>query len=515
MYSGPHIKRDGLVFGYDTGRNPSSNFDHKNKKRRFFKGQSTTNLLSTPSINAYPTSGNSWGTYNTNQYNGNTYFSIGTVSSVTNNIVTMSGNHPLRTFDVVMPQTTGGGVTAGVNYFIKKISNTQFSLHAYNSSQDGSQGYINSETGFNKVHDSIANDQKVSINSSSFPTMWWGPPHLPNSGLVKELIIGGFKQADGTYTDCMRQHVTRDVSDHMAYNVNASITPNSPVYCSFWGRAVDQAAVGKSINFQHYTYGVTSATSYSTNATLGPVGKWRRFGYTFTSPNSTVISYWFNPEGPYKYDIANIQIEQNNRASPFVAGTRSSTQSLIDLTKTTNIDVSTVSFDSDGLPTFDGTDDEINTGITTQLVDFSCVVVFKNNSSAAWGRLVDKQYTTGFFISSYFATGGSGYVGAGIVEPNPPHGQSLQYDTSKYNYFVVTRSGTTHTIYLNGSTNYLSKTGSGAALSSSEMAIGAWNGSTGSQRHTGEIPVVKLYNRALTPKEIQQDFRAYKNRFDI
>jgi hypothetical protein len=143
------------------------------------------------------------------------------------------------------------------------------------------------------------------------------------------------------------------------------------------------------------------------------------------------------------------------------------------------------------------------------------VVVFKHSVNTAWGRIVDKNYTNGFFMSSYFATGGSGYVGAGIIEPSSPHGQSLQYDNTKYNYFVVTRSGTTHTIYLNGSSNYASKTGSGAALNSAEIHVGAWytNGST--QRFTGSIPVVKIYDRALTAEEVQQDFGSYKNRFNI
>jgi hypothetical protein len=164
---------------------------------------------------------------------------------------------------------------------------------------------------------------------------------------------------------------------------------------------------------------------------------------------------------------------------------------------------------------FDGIDDEINTNLTAQYTDFSCVVIFKNNSSAVWGRLVDKSYTNGFFISAYFASGGLGYVGAGIIEPLYPHGQSLQYDTSVYNYFVVTRSGTTHTIYLNGSGTSASKTGSGAALGTADVAIGSWYGATSSQRFTGEIPVVKIYNRALTATEVDQDFNAYRNRFGI
>jgi hypothetical protein len=120
------IVTDALIFYYDMA----------NKKKSWL-GAPTTNILPNPASNGRFTIANEWGTYNTNQYNGNAFFSIGTISSVISNIVTTTTNHPLRTFDVVTPQTTGGGVTAGTNYFIKKLSNTTFSLHSYNSDQSG------------------------------------------------------------------------------------------------------------------------------------------------------------------------------------------------------------------------------------------------------------------------------------------------------------------------------------------------------------------------------------------
>jgi hypothetical protein len=263
---------------------------------------------------------------------------------------------------------------------------------------------------------------------------------------------------------------------------------------------------------------ISGGTSYSGTLDSNMTYDWKRFSVTSTHSNNA--NYRFLDIGTYQgtnvWEWCMPQIETGSHATPYTRTSRSATASLIDLKRNTNINLSSVSFNSTGQPTFDGTDDEINTGITTQLTDFSCVVIFKDGGSAAWGRLVDKQYTTGFFISSYFATVGTNYVGAGVIEPNSPHGQALQYTTGKYNYFVLTRSGSTHTIYLNGSTNKLQKTnGSSATLSSTEMAIGAWNGSTATQRYTGEIPVVKLYNKELTAAEIQQDFEAYKNRFNL
>jgi hypothetical protein len=256
---------------------------------------------------------------------------------------------------------------------------------------------------------------------------------------------------------------------------------------------------------------------YSTTPTINLTGEWTRYSIVQAVGNYTTHA-WSAVRGiltSTNVYVAAQQVEFKSHVTPFINGTRSATQGLIDLTGNSTIDLTNVSFDSDAQMTFDGTDDEINTGITTQLTDFSCEVVFKNDNSAAWGRLVDKAYTNGFFISSYFASYGAGYVGAGIIEPNSPHGQALQYDTSKYNYFVVTRSGTTHTIYLNGSANSLSKTGNSSALGTAEMAIGAWYDTYGSQRFTGEIPIVKLYNRALTAQEVQSNYNAIKGRFNI
>ena len=400
MYTGPHIKKDGLVFGYDSGYGIAGN----NTATRFYPGEPTTNLVP-------------------------------------------SG------------QSNGTSALQRQGYHVQVFTYSQ--ITNYKGRPHVHRLYINPTT-------------------SSPYADFGGQYHKSGGSVVGDVYTISFDYniAKGTGTPGM-----------------------SVIYANGYKSPTSSGAASlSSATVTNLENGWKRKTQTATITIAG--NSWFRLGLSSNNVETEVY-------------IDNFQVELKPHASPFTDGTRSSTQSLIDLTKTRNIDVSNVSFDSNGLPTFDGTDDEINTGITTQLVDFSCVVVFKNNSSASWGRLVDKQYTTGFFISSYFYSGGSGYVGAGIIEPSYPHGQSLPYDISKYNYFVVTRSGTTHTIYLNGSTNSLSKTGSGATLSSNEMAIGAWNGSTSSQRHTGEIPVVKLYNRALTPKEIQQDFRAYKNRFNI
>lgn len=514
---GPKIITDGLVLDVDAANYKS------------FRGVPATNTLPSPTINAFPTASNGWGTYNTNQYNSNTYFSIGTISSVTSNIVTTSGNHPLRSYDVVTPQTTGGGVTAGTNYLVKKISDTQFSLHDYNSSQDGSQGYVNPSTGNYKVYDTFANDTRVSINSTSFPTMWWGPPHLPNSGLVKELIGNGFSNIiPGVNSSCIRLHFHRtdDVKDGMAYSVDASTTPSIPHTVSFYTRSPDERAVGKGISYQIYNYTGGSATYYSMGFTLGPVGIWQRQTFTFTPNYANMISYWFSTSnGVYSWDWACMQVETGSAATPFVPGTRGATVStgggVSDLTGLGNDGefVNKLQFDSSsgGALVFNGTDAHIKipeiSALNTQTPTVEVWV--KTDATSQNGFWFEKGN-----VNTQYALF---QEGANITWRHTTNVSSLTapcasyMNTSQYAQVVGTYTSGTRRIYVNGiqvASDSLAYTLPTNANGSSIGVYGGFNGGRG-YYYDGNIAIVRVYNKALSPAEVLQNFNATRSRFGI
>jgi hypothetical protein len=502
---GPNIIGDeNLVFIYDTGDSNS------------YKGEPTTNAIPTATINALPTYGNAWGTYNTNQYNGNTYFSIGTISSVTNNVVTTATSHPLRTHDVVTPQTTGGGVSAGGYYFVKKISNTEFSLHEYNSSQDGSQGYTNPSTGYPVVWNSIALDQKLSINASSFPTMWWGPPHLPNSGIIKEIVPNGYDTENPRIkTDCIRLNWIRPdgVTDGMAYGVDPFVTIGSPVTVSFYARAVTPSAVGKYISFQNYNYGGPAGYGYTgMTVTWGAVGQWVRNSYTFTPTHNYLISYWFPSAGNMIVDIANIQVEQKSHVTQFTTGTRSATNSLLDISSNANsISMANVSFDSNAQATFDGTDDYINANIT---LGPSCtleLVMQSSNYNVKIPISLDSDnYGSGpnIFFYNNVINWNTGDSGANFFT-------NSSYPNSNYHHIVVSNTnGVSAILYIDGvqigTANPLNTTTTGA----NKLWIGRFHGDN-NYTVAGNIPIVRIYNRALSASEVRQNYNQLKSRFNI
>ena len=166
---------------------------------------------------------------------------------------------------------------------------------------------------------------------------------------------GSINWADAcrNYTDSYSAGTKITVSGwHMFYSTDISLTMNSRDRLG-WHYSKDGAS----------TYGGTIYTATQWN-------KWYYFSSTFSSTGVTTslrvedggADYYRSSEDAAKTTqyYCNLQIEVGTDiVSPYVKGTRSSTASLIDLKRATNIDVSNVSFDSTGQPTFDNTDDRI------------------------------------------------------------------------------------------------------------------------------------------------------------
>jgi len=227
--------------------------------------------------------------------------------------------------------------------------------------------------------------------------------------------------------------------------------------------------------------------------------------------------------------LDNVQIELKSHATPFVDGTRSSTASLIDLKRTTNIDVSNVSFDSTGQPIFDGSNDKIVVPNQISTGSYTYETVVKISSS-------DSSYS-GF--GSNFKSDSSGYSGVGngwVIRLDPDGGLQIYTknnsttllnpinisgfraaNVNKYIHLVYTYSNGSNKLYLNG---VLQATGtglSGTTPSDSTLIIGAYSWGISSQTYyiNAHQPIAKLYNQTHTATEVKQNYNAYKNRFDI
>ena len=307
--------------------------------------------------------------------------------------------------------------------------------------------------------------------------------------------------------------------------IHKSITlPSTGTYTiSAWFRIWDKSSGNNGINV-YTSGGGISDTAQGGDDTK--IGEWQRIAmtrtYTTTSITFFIIS-WGGTRGTdwSSWDVTMPQIEKQSTHSPFSTGTRSSTQSLIDLKRTADIDVSNVSFDSTGQPTFDGTDDWLNVPVTLNAGNFTYETVMKQPSDAS-----NVIFTAGTGDPSSGGTYVQAFVNSsgGRVNLYSPVGasgwQSGTYDntgnfTSTANtwyHIVVANLDTTWKIYVNGNLvgdidsfkpNVGNKVGVARSAMQQENSV------------SSQVSLVKIYNRKLTSAEIKQNFNAYKNRFDI
>ena len=388
MYSGPHIKKDGLVFGYDTGYGIADN----NTVTRFYKGKNTTN------------------TWNKNTHS----YTSGNITATRN--ATPPTPPPIQGFEVYKLVSNDGGLNQGI-------------------------------MGTSQVVDGVG----------------------------------------GNYVHS--------------------------VYCYL--ESGTSVTVGQ--HWHPWAYGSVQSP---------PLGKWVRLSQTVTNSvdNYGNIANAYRTNGTAYFTAP--QYELGSTVTPHVDGTRTSTQSLIDLTKSTNIDVSNVSFDSTGQPTFDGTDDYIipstGVGITNYSQPFTMECVFRVPTGAVWANSYASNIFSiaGGYAGHYgFYKAGSDTVGFQIRDASSgsyPQAGGFARDVW-HHVIAVWQGGSGLTFYKNGEFAASHSTGKTGAPDSTNLYLGgrrAFGGNIGSY-FQGDIPVAKYYNRALSADEVKQNFRAYKNRFDI
>jgi len=270
-----------------------------------------------------------------------------------------------------------------------------------------------------------------------------------------------------------------------------------------------------------YSWGVTQTRNYHSGT------GWEYLFVRSLSPaTSNTTCYYFlypNTSSPVYWD--NIQVENNQYPSPHAKSTRSSTQSLIDLTRTRNINVSNVSFDSVGQPILDGTDD---------FIDLGTDVTFKSSGGWTVESMVKYNSVAGGYNN---VTSPANFIGSDSILHNSWYwsvlsgklalwnrspgtwrygSTTLQTDTWYHVVLVCQDNGTTYQMYLNG----VPEGGDHTTYSWNNQYSGlivryVGRGNSGNQRRVnGSIPITKIYNRVLTEQEIKQNYSAYKKRFN-
>lgn len=263
------------------------------------------------------------------------------------------------------------------------------------------------------------------------------------------------------------------------------------------------------------------------------IGVWKRAYFSSTATatgNSRCLMY----PGACGGQLANSgfilyknpQVEFNATGSiptPFVAGTRSNTQSIIDLTNNNTITANSLTYNSDGSFSFNGSSDyaTISTNFSSYISGSNSFAiecwVKPNSSQSAYTDIygnhgVSGAGASGFVLeqnntsnnSYYFAYGnGTGYVIS----------STFSLTANVYNHVVISRTSGYVTSYVNGTLINNDSITTPLTPGPNYTYIGQ-SGPSG-RNFNGVISNFKIYSRNLSTKEVLQNFNALRGRYGI
>lgn len=260
-------------------------------------------------------------------------------------------------------------------------------------------------------------------------------------------------------------------------------------------------------------------------ATYGPT--WQRYATTGPMTASSTLYYFLIHSGfltgGNTIDYAAFQMEPGTFASPWVNGTRSNTNCMIDLSNNaSSITATGLTYTAGNNFSFNGTSDHLtvaagqnyySTGFTAE------AVVRFTSASQTWERVFD--FGSGPAVNNivmsraantndlnFFMINAAGTTTGTLTAVNA-------ITNGTYAHFAATADGTNIKIYKNGveiATTASAGLPSNATRTINYIGRSNWSGDS---YFAGNIDSVRLYNRRLTASEINENYRAIATRYGI
>ena len=392
-----------------------------------------------------------------------------------------------------------------------KMAGTDALVFAYDTG-DAVNSYKGRPTVNQFLHHGVSGKGSAADNFVTFP--------IQGTAGFKRL---GYGQTFGDYTikpeDVVYRYDTVDSAACHYHGNTASVPEGVYVVFSFDFYLSPTITVenGSIANVENYGNGALSGGVTGVNASTEK-GVWHRrvqvYGPKVGATPGTQAMFLYpggcgtrlsSTPGYILYKNPQVEFVNYTTESPFVQGTRSATEGLLDLTGTTSIDLSNVSFDSNAQMEFDGTDDVVTTSFSATTIPNVTIeaVVYRNQTTGRYEAIVQNN-TAG---DDALYVNPSGFL---MFWPCGPSG--LTVPTGQWSYVAVSYNGTTLTYRVNGTEQVVTATCS--HITDWDFLRVGGHGTTDSERWIGKIAVAKVYNRALSAAEVQSNFKNYRKRFE-
>lgn len=238
---------------------------------------------------------------------------------------------------------------------------------------------------------------------------------------------------------------------------------------------------------------------------------WRYCYATITTPSdysnlfNWYVGYGNNTYTGYRY-YTNLQMELGNYPSTFVDGTRSSTQSILDFTNNRVITASDLTFNNDNTFSFDGVNDVITTDFPAQTLQTSTLeaVVYDTKNNGAYRSIL--QINTNTDDALYINPSNN-------LQFWPATASTLQVPANQWNYVCASYNGSSIVYCVNG--EFQEFAGASLDFTNYQFLRVGGHGTGDGERFKGNIPIARVYNRALSRSEMLQNYSAFRGRFGI
>jgi hypothetical protein len=275
--------------------------------------------------------------------------------------------------------------------------------------------------------------------------------------------------------------------------------------------------------------GTNNNTFNSRTLTVTPLGNnWFQLVETFnfaTCPTGNSMSNFglSAPNSSYlnqTFDVYDLQFEQNSFATPFVNGTRSNTQAVLDLVGGNTVTANSLTYNANGQFSFNG---------SSNLATFPENAAFNSqaHSVEVWVR-TNATTQNGFWFEkgnvntqySLFQEGTNiqwrhRYTDGALDSQSTTTATYL--NTINWAQVVGTYGGGLKRTYINGALVNSRSESRTVSTNTNGCSIGVYGGFNGSRSYwyNGDIGLVKVYNKNLTELEVQQNFNALRGRYGI
>jgi hypothetical protein len=317
------------------------------------------------------------------------------------------------------------------------------------------------------------------------------------------------KLAGGTGGSYINEHGYFTLTEGVTYNISCYMRANAATTVSGHTLALNR----------------DSDNAYRVPADISLTTDWVKQTWTYTcAVGEGGTTYHFrqivynDTQLPLEVYWCGLQIAVGTVTYPYINGTRSNTQAILDLTNNNVVTASSLTYASDGTFSFNGSSNLAvmpnNTALDTN-----------NPSIEVWVKPTTLNHN-GFWFEK--GTVNSQYSlfqeGTNICFRSNPsvsftslYGSSSVLSTTNWNHVVGVKTATEKIIYVNGVRTYSLADTDGVATTTGGMSIGVYGGFNGSRGYwySGSLGTVKVYNRSLSAVEVRQNFEAARGRYGI